>query len=143
MSLGQTPITGFVGQDAQIKYTPNGTPYSTFSIAFTEKFKAASGEQKESTTWYECTIWGKRGVGVNEYIHKGSHLYLEGVVGCGSYINQDHKLVKKLTLNVRYLKFLDKANNDNRLDEIVNDEADSIAQEAEDLINQSFEVPIV
>ena len=106
MSLGKTPIVGFVGQEAQIKYTPKGTPYCFFSLAYTEKFKSASGEQKEETTWYDCVIWGKRGVSVNDYIHKGTHLYLEGVVVCGSYFNNDNKLVRKLNLKVLRLKFL-------------------------------------
>ena len=142
MSLGKTPLVCFVGKDAEIKYTPKGTPYSFFSVAYTERYKVASGEQKEQTTWYECSIWGKRGVGVNEYIHKGTHLYLEGFVSCGSYINNDHKLVRKLTLNVQLLRFLDKANNENREEEIINDEAEAIAREAEDIINQSFEVEL-
>lgn len=66
-------VTGNLGQDAELKFTPNGDPLCTFSVASNSKVK---GEQV--TTWVRCTIWGKRGEAISKYLSKGTKVAVVG-----------------------------------------------------------------
>lgn len=64
-------IAGNVGKDATIRTLPNGDKVLSFSVA------VDNGKDKEST-WYDCTVWGKRGEALERYITKGSKVTAMG-----------------------------------------------------------------
>lgn len=79
MNLNKVMLIGRLGQEPEAKYTPNGTAVSNFSIATSEKWKdKASGEWNEKTEWHKVVSWNKQAEFCNQYLKKGSLVYIEG-----------------------------------------------------------------
>jgi single-strand DNA-binding protein len=72
--MKKTIVIGNLGNLADVKYTGDGKPYITFSVAVSEKVKDG-----EKTTWFNCVGWGERySGGILPYLKKGTKVYLEG-----------------------------------------------------------------
>lgn len=69
-------VIGHIGADAK-KNEVNGKVVINFSVAHSEKYKTAQGEQKEKTTWVECAYWTEK-TGILPYLLKGASVYVEG-----------------------------------------------------------------
>lgn len=70
-------VTGYVGQDAEIKYTPSGKAVATFSVATTERFKDKSGNKQERTEWTTFEMWDKLAENLGKHIKQGTLLTVE------------------------------------------------------------------
>jgi len=66
-------IIGNLGRDPEMRYTPDGNPVTSFSVATSRRFS-----EKEETTWFRVTVWGKQAESCNQYLHKGSKVLVEG-----------------------------------------------------------------
>lgn len=95
---------GHLGKDC-ITNTVNGKSVINFSIAHTEKFKDAQGNQKEKTTWVECAYWTDR-TGVAPYLKKGTQVYVEGIPELKTYAKNDGTTGTSLSLRVFTLQLL-------------------------------------
>ena len=69
-------IAGNVGKDAELRRTGSGDAVLGFSLAV-DNGKDKNGNKRDST-WYDCSIWGKRAEGLQSYITKGTKLTLTG-----------------------------------------------------------------
>ena len=69
-------IAGTTGKDAVLRRTGSGDAVLGFSLAV-DNGKDKNGQKRE-TTWYDCSIWGKRAESLERYITKGTKLTLEG-----------------------------------------------------------------
>jgi single-strand DNA-binding protein len=79
-------ILGNVGTDPEIRSMPNGNKVASFSVATSEKWKDKNtGEQQEATEWHRITIFGRLAEIVEQYVKKGSKLYLEGKIKTDKY----------------------------------------------------------
>jgi single-strand DNA-binding protein len=77
--LNRCTILGYLGQDPELRTTQNGTSVVSMSVATTDKWKdKATGEMQENTEWHRIVCWGKQGETCNQYLTKGSQVYLEG-----------------------------------------------------------------
>ena len=93
-----TMIAGNVGKDAVLRRTNNGDAVLGFSVAV-DNGKDKNGNKRDST-WYSCSIWGKRAESLENYIKKGTKLALTGRVGVDVYEGRG-----SLTLSVTELTF--------------------------------------
>ena len=90
-------LIGHVGQDPQMRYTPDGTPVTSLSVATKEvisktKFDGSerpcpqgwkesyNGRNWEVTTWWRVTCWRGLAETVNQYVTKGQLVFVEGIV---------------------------------------------------------------
>lgn len=71
-------LIGHLGKDPEMKYTQQGTPVTTFSLAVSRTFKTGDGQSKEETEWFRVNAWRKLAETCNEYLRKGSKVYIEG-----------------------------------------------------------------
>jgi single-strand DNA-binding protein len=72
-------LIGNLGQDPEIRQMANGNSVANVSIATSESWKdKATGEQKEKTEWTRVVFFGKLAEIVQQYVHKGSKIYIEG-----------------------------------------------------------------
>lgn len=71
-------LVGNLGRDPEMRYTPQGTAVTSFSMATSRKYKTADGQQKEETLWFRISVWGKQAETVNQYLNKGSKVLVEG-----------------------------------------------------------------
>lgn len=73
---------------AAIVNTVNGKTVINFSIAHTDKFNNAQGQQEEKTTWVSCQYWTDK-TAVAQYMQKGTQVYIEGQPSARTYQTQN------------------------------------------------------
>ncbi len=71
-------LIGRLGRDPEMRYTPDGTPVTTISVATDRKWTDASGQQQQKTTWFKVTAWRKLAENCNQYLTKGRLVLVEG-----------------------------------------------------------------
>ena len=71
-------IVGNLGRDPEMRYTPAGTPVTTFSMATNRVYKGNDGQQVKETCWFRVSVFGKMAETVTQYLHKGSMVLVEG-----------------------------------------------------------------
>ena len=77
--INKVILVGNLGQDPEIRYTPDGRPIANFSVATSETWNdKASGERREKTEWHRVVVFGKLAEICGEYLSKGRQVYLEG-----------------------------------------------------------------
>ena len=100
-------LIGNAGADPELRYTPGGTAVSNFSIATNESWIDSSGEKQERTEWHRIVVWGRLAEICNQYLRKGSKVYIEGKLQTRSWEGQDGQ--KRYTTEVvaRDMQLLD------------------------------------
>lgn len=71
-------IVGNLGRDPEMRYSPSGSPVTTFSVATNRKYTASSGEQVEETIWFRVSAWNRLAEVCAEYLNKGARVLVEG-----------------------------------------------------------------
>jgi single-strand DNA-binding protein len=83
-ALNRVQLIGYLGKDPESRFTPTGKKVAHFSLAVTQRWKSG-GEAKEYTEWVNVEAWGRLGEIAQEYMHKGSLVYLEGRLKTDKY----------------------------------------------------------
>ncbi len=72
-------LVGNLGSDPEIRYMPNGNAVATLTIATSETWRdKGTGEQREKTEWHRVVIFGALAKVAENYLRKGSQVYIEG-----------------------------------------------------------------
>jgi single-strand DNA-binding protein len=71
-------LVGNLGRDPEMRYTPQGTPVTSLSVATSRRYNTADGQQKQETIWFRVSVWGKQAETVNQYLTKGRKVLVEG-----------------------------------------------------------------
>ena len=79
-SLNKAMLIGRLGQDPEVRYTQSNTAVANLSIATSERYKDSTGEWKETTEWHRVVAWGRLAEICQEYLKKGSQVYIEGPI---------------------------------------------------------------
>jgi single-strand DNA-binding protein len=87
--INKAMLIGNLGKDPETRFTQTGAPITTFSIATSERWKDASGEQKEQTQWHRIVTFSRLAEICTEYLKKGSKVYIEGRIQTRSWDDQD------------------------------------------------------
>jgi len=87
-------LLGNVGQDPKVKYFDTGSAVATFSLATSDKgYTLQNGTQvPERTEWHNIVASNRLAEIVDQYVHKGDKLYLEGKIRTRSYNDQSGAL---------------------------------------------------
>ena len=78
MSYQKIIITGNLGRDPELRYTPSGQAVTSFSVAVNESYTNANGEKVKKTIWFRVTAWGKQAEICNQYLKKGQQVLVDG-----------------------------------------------------------------
>jgi single-strand DNA-binding protein len=97
-------VIGNLGKDC-VTNAVNGKNVINFSVAHTEKFKDAQGNQKDKTIWVDCAYWTDR-TGIAPYLKKGTQVYAEGTPELRTYPKNDGTTGVSLTLRVQSVQLL-------------------------------------
>ncbi|HKW22843.1 MAG TPA: single-stranded DNA-binding protein [Ktedonobacterales bacterium] len=88
--LNKIMLIGNLGRDPEMSYTPSGSAVTKFSVAVSRRSKdRQSGESREETTWFSVVAWERLAEICNQYLHKGSKVYLEGRMTSRKYTDKD------------------------------------------------------
>ncbi len=97
-------IIGNLGRDPETRLLPSGDNVATFSVATTER-----GKNGDVTTWFRVSAFGKLADTCQQYLHKGSYVYIEGGLSQNEYTNREGQVRQSLEVRAREMRMLDKA----------------------------------
>ena len=78
MSVNKVILVGRLGRDPETRYTGGGQAVANFSIATDETYKDKNGERQKRTEWHKIVVWGKQAEIAQQYLKKGSLIFIEG-----------------------------------------------------------------
>ena len=71
-------VVGNLGGDPEMRYMPDGTAVTNFSLATNRKWTDGQGNPQEEVTWFRVSTWGRIAENCNQYLAKGSKVLVEG-----------------------------------------------------------------
>src|SRR5512134_195090 len=84
-ALNRVQLIGYLGKDPEGRFTPTGKKVTQFSLAVSNRWKSRDGETKETTEWVNIEAWERLGEVCQEYLQKGSLVYIEGRLRTSRY----------------------------------------------------------
>ena len=113
-ALNRVQLIGYLGKDPESKFTPTGKKVAHFSLAVSNRWKSKEGETKEYTEWVNIEAWGRLGEVCQEYLKKGSLVFLEGRLKTDKYEDKgETKYFSKVVALA--MQMLDRKQNDEPL----------------------------
>lgn len=106
MSVNKVIIVGRLGADPELRFTSEGKPVCSFSIATSEKWQGEDGQKNEKTQWHRIVCWGNLAENCDKYLSKGREAYIEGKLQSRSYEDKDgitRYVTEIIALNVMFL----------------------------------------
>ena len=93
-------LIGYVGKDPEVQYVDADTPVARLSLATSERgYTLPNGTQvPQRTDWHTIILWRKLAKTVEEYVHKGDQLYIEGRLRYSAY--NDREGVRRTTTEI-------------------------------------------
>ena len=101
-SLNKAMLIGNLGQDPEVRYTQSNTAVATLSIATSERYKDSNGEYQEKTEWHRVVAWGRTAEICQQYLTKGSKVYIEGPIQTRQWEDKDGQ--KRYTTEIKALQ---------------------------------------
>jgi single-strand DNA-binding protein len=103
-------VIGHLGKDCTTNVV-NGKNVINFSVAHSERYKDASGVQKEKTTWVDCAYWTDR-TAIVPYLKKGQLVFVEGNPETRAYQKADGTAASALSMRIASVQLLGGAKGD-------------------------------
>ena len=89
MTLNRMTAIGNLGADPEMRYTPSGSPVTTFNIAVSRRYNTREGEQREETEWFRVVAWEQLAERCNQYLSKGQKVYVDGRLRTDNWEGRD------------------------------------------------------
>ena len=107
-------IVGNLGGDPEMRYMPDGTAVTNFSIATNRRWTdGASGQPRDETTWFRVSVWRKQAETANQYLSRGSKVLVEGRLkpdpatgGPRTFTRQDGSVGASFEITADVIRFL-------------------------------------
>ena len=122
-ALNRVQLIGNLGKAPESKFTPSGKKVAHFSLAVSQRWKTGA-ETKEYTEWVNIEAWGRLGEVCQEYLKKGSLVYLEGRLKTEKYEDKGGETKYYTKVVALSLQFLDKKDKDEPVMTVEEDAAD-------------------
>lgn len=130
VSLNKVMLIGNVGNDPEMRFTPNGNPVTSFRVATNRIFTTAEGEKKQETDWFNIVTWNKLAEQCNRSLTKGRLVYVEGRLHTHSWDNPDGQKRYRTDVIAERVTFLDRQPgtlaSDEKIDEVEATDPDSV-----------------
>ncbi|OGX06530.1 MAG: hypothetical protein A2Z88_04580 [Omnitrophica WOR_2 bacterium GWA2_47_8] len=98
-SLNKVFLIGNLTRDPELRYTPSGVAVTNLGLAVNRRFRDKSGEIKEDVCFLTVTVWDKQAEACSQHLHKGSPIFVEGVLQSRTWETTDGQ--KRSTIDVR------------------------------------------
>lgn len=110
--LNKIMVIGNLGADPEMRYTPNGNPVTSFSIATNRSWTSSDGERKEETEWFRVVAWNQLAERANQFLTKGKRAYVEGRLKSNQFEGQDGQVRHTNEIIANQIMFLDQRTDD-------------------------------
>jgi single-strand DNA-binding protein len=88
-SLNKVMLIGHLGKDPEVRYTPDGAPVASFSLATSENWTDKNGIRQERTEWHNIVAWSKLADLSKRFLTKGRQVYIEGRIQSRDWNDRD------------------------------------------------------
>lgn len=105
-SLNKVLLIGNLTRDPELRYIPNGSAVTSFTVACNRVYKLQSGEKKEEVSFIRVVVWGRMAETCGEYLKKGRPVFVEGRLQSRSWDGPDgqkRSATEVIALNVQFL----------------------------------------
>ena len=89
MALNKVLLIGNVGKDPEVRHLQGGASVATITLATSERYRDRNGEMREQTEWHTVIAWRQLADLAENYIRKGSQIYVEGRIRSRSWDDQN------------------------------------------------------
>ncbi len=103
--MNRVVLVGRLTKDPELRYTPNGVPVATFTLAVNRNFSNQQGEKEAD--FINCVVWRKPAENVANFLKKGSLAGVDGRVQTRNYEGQDGKRVYVTEIQAESVQFLE------------------------------------
>jgi single-strand DNA-binding protein len=93
-------LVGNLGADPEVKYLEGDNVVANVSLATTEAYKDRSGNRVEQTEWHDLELWGPQAKIAEQYLKKGSQIYVEGKIKSDKWTDEQGQNKKKMKIRV-------------------------------------------
>ncbi|MCX5704607.1 MAG: single-stranded DNA-binding protein [Candidatus Omnitrophica bacterium] len=133
-SINKVLLMGNLTKDPELRYTPQGMAVVNLRLAVNRKYRTKTQEMKEEVCFITVVVWNKQAEACNQYLHKGSPIFVEGMLQSRSW--DDASGQKRSVIDVRAdrVQFMGQAPSKGA---VVGAPSAAIAAEAEDLSQES------
>lgn len=107
-TVNKVLLSGRLTRDPELRYTPSGTAVTSFSIASSRSYRGQDGEWKQAVAYVNAVAWDKQAVLINEYLKKGSAVFLEGRLNSRSWETDEGQKRSVLEVRAERVQFLDR-----------------------------------
>ncbi|MCL2678836.1 MAG: single-stranded DNA-binding protein [Dehalococcoidia bacterium] len=108
VSLNKVMLIGNVGGDPEMRFTPSGSPVTSFSVATNRFYKTPEGEKRQETDWFNIVTWSKLAEQCNQFLAKGRLVYVEGRLHNRSWDGNDGQKHYRTEIVASQVTFLDR-----------------------------------
>ena len=98
MSVNKVILVGRLGRDPETRFTGGGQAVANFTIATDYSYKDKNGERQKRTEWHRIVAWRKLAEIIQQYLKKGSLVYIEGRIETREW--QDKEGQKRYTTEI-------------------------------------------
>jgi single-strand DNA-binding protein len=106
--LNKVMLIGNLGKDPEILFTENNVPLARISLATTEMYRDKTGKQLAQTEWHAVVLWRNLAEMAQQYLHKGSMIYLEGKLKTRTWDDKDGNKKSITEIVADHMVMLDK-----------------------------------
>jgi single-strand DNA-binding protein len=78
MNLNRVLLIGNLTRDPELRHTPKGTAVAELGLAINRAWTDEQNVKREETTFVDITLWGRTAEIAQQYLHKGSPVFIEG-----------------------------------------------------------------
>lgn len=117
MSFNKIILVGNLGRDPELRYTAQGTPVCSFSMATTERRKDRNGESQDQTIWFKVTLWNRLAETASQYLQKGKSVYIEGRLRVEEYTDREGRPRTSLEVTATDMHFIGSRQDDHPVSE--------------------------
>jgi single-strand DNA-binding protein len=105
-------IIGNLGADPEMRYTQSGVAFTTFSVAVNDIRRGKDGQDEENTDWFRVTCWRGLAEIANNYLQRGSQVFVEGRFRTSEWTANDGKTRLSLEIDANNLQLLARSRED-------------------------------
>lgn len=132
-SLNKVTIIGNVGNEPEMRFTPNGKPVTSFSVATNWVYNSPEGERKQETEWFNVVAWNRLAEQCNQFLAKGKLVYVEGRLHTRNWEGQDGQQHYRMEVIANRVIFLDRRGPGGMAEEKIEEAGPGGDMEPEDL----------
>jgi len=131
--LCKVTIIGRLSRDPEMRYTQGGKAVTSFNVPVNRTFTGQDGERKEETEWFRVNAWGRLAETCNNFLKKGSQVYIEGRLSSRVWQDRDGKDRFSMEVFANEMQMLDRVSEAGRVGAGTNGDLGAEDLDADDL----------